>query len=124
MNGANFKFIDALDIATLGTTYAKDTTGIEYANLMRKQDRVEVQIDWAGLTGTLNATLLIQQRGYDDMQWNSLDATEGNMLKTLSTASGSVTITLWTWTGSDLRLLITKNGCTAGIINISLGIRG
>jgi hypothetical protein len=124
MNGANFKFIDALNIASLGTTYAKDTTGIEFKNLLKQQDRVEVQVDWAGLTGTLDTTVQIQQRGEGTMQWNCIDATDGNLLKILKTAAGTFTFTMWTWTGDDLRVLITKNNCTGGTLNFSIGMRG
>lgn len=127
MNGANFKLATDQNIATLGTTAAWDTTSIEYGNLLMNQSRVEVQVDWAGLTGTLNGTVQIQQRGESTMQWTCLQPTEadaGNMIKTLATAAGSYTFTLWAFTGANLRVLFTKTGITAGTLNVSLGMRG
>jgi hypothetical protein len=127
MNGSNnLKLIDAKSIAAITTSYAVDTSTLEPANLLGQADRVEVQVDWAGLTGTLDGTVQIQQRGASDMQWVCLQPTEvdpGSMIKTLNTAAGSYVFTLWSFTGENLRILFTKNNCTGGTLNASVGIR-
>jgi hypothetical protein len=118
--GDNLKLVHNLSMASL------TDTGKLVISPLRILNKVEIQVDWTSLTGTLDAVIKIEQRDYSDMQWVCLQPVEtdpGNLVKTLSTAAGSYVFTLWAFCGSDMRLLIIKNSCTGGIINASLGLR-
>jgi len=109
----NFNIISNLDISTV-------TNYIEKEINPGNSCRVEIQVDWSNLTGTLDCEIAVYER-VSNMSMYLLaydDSTE-----VCSTASGNH-IFLWPdWMGDCIKIRITKNNTTGGIININCSIK-
>jgi len=116
MVGYNHKVLTISNFST-----ASATTEYEELKLINV-DRIEIQVDWAGLTGTLDGVINIFQRQESSMTYILADAVEMSAL--LDTASGSKLFTLWKWTASDIKIQIVKNNLTGGSLTAAIGTRG
>jgi len=110
----NYILINNLNVSTISGTYTRELLDLTI-------NRVEVQIDWSGLTGTLDANIQIQQRMAIGMNYTCVDVE--SLLKIMDTSSGSFTFLMYQWTAQAMNILINKNGCTGGTINVGVGIR-
>jgi hypothetical protein len=117
--GSNVKIITSLNIANVTGSYSYVKTYLSDVKV------VNIQVDWSGLTGTLDGYIKISQRNESTMQWLCVDSTSTtNSFKiTLSTATGHHDFLLPYWGGSDFQILFVKNNCTGGYINASCGVR-
>jgi hypothetical protein len=118
--GNNIKIINSYPIANI-----TDTLKVEIPNLQMFH-LIEIQVDWKGLTGTLNSKIMLQQRDESSMNWVCIQPVEtdpGNMVETITATTGSYPFILWAWCASDLRILFIRNGVTGGYLNTSIGIR-
>jgi hypothetical protein len=117
--GDNIQIVKSLNIANVTISHSDS---IKYLNNCKA---LEIQVDWSGLTGTLNSYIKIMQRNAVTMKWLCVDtASNDQSFKiVLSTTSGSHLFSFPWWTGSDFEILFVKNSTTGGYINASYGIR-
>jgi hypothetical protein len=118
--GSNVKAITSLNIANVTGSYTWTKTGLSDVKTL------QVQVDWVGLTGTLDGYLKVLQRGESSMAFTCLDTVStspSNMKIVLSATTGHYTFTYWAWGAADVQILFVKNNCTGGIINASYGAR-
>jgi len=98
------------------------TPSASYEYLGRvNDDRIEIQVDWINLTGTLDAKVEVFQRLESTMEYRIIDLIE--TIKVMNTTSDGVFFPLWKWCGLDLKIVVTRNNTTGGTVNVALGIR-
>jgi len=101
IDGRNISSLDTFSITTIDTAwvfYISDN----YAG--------SVQVDYSGLTGTLDGTLKMQQSSNGGVSFANMNIST----HTMSSASGTI-IFEFEWVASDaLKLVFTRNSLTAG----------
>jgi hypothetical protein len=88
------------------------TDGIKRWEVIGLQDwnMLSIQIDWSGLTGTLDAIVQIQMRNKAGMNWNNFTP----LTKILDSAAGAHFFEDVDFTGQDVAVKLTMNNCTGG----------
>jgi hypothetical protein len=114
------KIVSSLNIANVTSYYRLTKTGLNDYKIL------QVQVDWDGLTGTLDSYVKILQRNQSTMGWTCLDTvaiSSSRMKIILNSASGHHTFTFLIWGAVDFQFLYVKNNCTGGIINSSYTVK-
>lgn len=75
---------------------------------------LSIQLDWEGLTGTLDSTVQVLQKNDPALKWSEIQ----ELSVILSTASDSIILENSEWGGEVLGIKVTKNNCTGGILNV------
>ena len=80
----------------------------------KNPNSVSIQLDWEGLTGTLDASLQIIQRNDERLKWVNVTG----LSHIMDVASDSIMLENTEWGGENMGLRLIKNGCTGGKISI------
>jgi hypothetical protein len=77
---------------------------------------LSVQVDWLGLTGTLDATAKLKQTNSREVAFSEIPSLNFAM----SAAAGNQILETFEFSGRFVALDVTMNGCTGGTISVSV----
>jgi hypothetical protein len=88
---------------------------------LNEAEKIEIQVDWTGGEGTLDATVQVYEKLSKESTYILRD--DAKSVKVLSSAAGKWIFSWPEWIGYGIKIVVTKNNCTAGSVIIGVGIR-
>ena len=102
----DFSLITTYDVSGGDSNFLNDPTNQEQD--ISGSSIISVGLVWAGLTGTLDAVVSLEQSN-DGVNWEDMGISH-----VLNTAGGSKILSDTTFSGKQIRAVLTVNGCTGG----------